>query len=113
MGIFNPEHYLCPDIQGLLPLKTFAKVNNFGFISDFTFPSLYNILSFTSNVFALLNGIKVAKYLSHVHGKPPKVGWFLKNLSKYNKISGYLGYAAAIVDGINVWNESGDIKKGL
>ena len=83
--------------------------NNFGSISDITFPSLYNTLGFASNVFSVLNGVKVAKYLTHIHGNPPKVGWFLDNLSKHGKISGYLGYAAAIVDGIYVYKNTNDL----
>jgi uncharacterized membrane protein YadS len=89
--------------------KDMGYVNNFGFISDFTFPSLYNILSFTSNVFAVFNGFKVVKYLSHVHGNPPKVGWLLNNLSKCGKMSDYLGYAAAAVDGVNVYFNTSDL----
>jgi hypothetical protein len=83
--------------------------NNLGNVSSITFPSLYDTLGFASNVFAALNGIKVAKYLTHIHGNPPKVGWFLDNLSKHGKISGYLGYAAAAVDGINVYMNTNDI----
>ena len=83
--------------------------NNLGSISYITFPSLYDTLGFASNVFAVLNGIEVAKYLTHIHGRPPKVGWFLDNLSKHGKISGYLGYAAAAVDGINVYMNTNDL----
>ena len=83
--------------------------NNLGNVSSITFPSLYDTLGFASNVFAALNGIKVAKYLTYIHGNPPKVGWFLDNLSKHGKISGYLGYAAAAVDGINVYMNTNDI----
>ena len=87
--------------------------SNLGSANYFTFPSLYDTLGFTSNIFAVFNGVNVAKYLTHVHGNPPKVGWFLNNLSKSGKISGYLGYAAAVVDGMNVWIETGDFAKGL
>ena len=87
--------------------------NNLGDISYITFPSLYDTLGFASNLFAALNGIKVAKYLTHVHGNPPKVRWFINNLYKTDKISQGFGYAAAIVDGINVWYETGDFAKGI
>ena len=84
-------------------------LDNLGNVSSITFPSLYDTLGFASNVFDALNGIKVAKYLTHIHGNPPKVGWFLDNVSKLGKISGYLGYAAAAVDGINVYMNTNDI----
>lgn len=71
------------------------------------------MLGLTSNIFSFINGLKVAKYLNHVHGNPPKVGWFLDKLSKHGKISGYIGYATAIVDGINIWKKIGDFAKGL
>ena len=61
----------------------------------------------------VLNGIKVEKYLTHVHGNIPKVGWFMKNLYKVDKIFQGFGYSAAIVDGINVWRETGDVAKGI
>ena len=87
--------------------------NNLGDVSHITFPSLYDTLGFVSNLFTIFNGIKVAKYLTHVHGNPPSVKWFLSNLYKTDKISQGFGYAAAIVDGINVWYETGDFAKGL
>ena len=84
--------------------------NNLSDNSYITFPSLYNTLGFASNVFAFLNGIKVAKYLSHVHGNPPSVKWFMSNLYKVDKISQGLGYVAAIIDGINVYMDTNDLE---
>ena len=66
--------------------------NNLGDIGYITFPSLYDTLGFALNLFAVINGIKVAKYLTHVHGNPPKVGWFMNNLYKVDKISRGFGY---------------------
>ena len=76
-------------------------------------PSLYGALCFASNAFAILNGIKVAEYLTHIHGNPPKVGWFLENLYKADTISFILGCASAVVDGFNVWNQTGDLVKAI
>ena len=87
--------------------------NNLDNVSSITFPSLYDTLGFASNVFAVLNGIKVAKYLTHIHGNPPSVKWFMSNLYKTDKISLGFGYIVAIVDGINVWRETGDVAKGI
>ena len=83
--------------------------NNLGDVSYISLPLLYDTLGFVSNLFDVFNGIRVAKYLTHIHGNPPKVGWYLDNLSKYGKISGYFGYAAAAVDGINVYINTNDL----
>ena len=82
---------------------------NLGDVSYISLPLLYDTLGFVSNLFDVFNGISVAKYLTHIHGNPPKVGWYLDNLSKYGKISGYFGYAAATVDGINVYINTNDL----
>ena len=76
-------------------------------------PSLYDALGHASNIFAVLNGVEAAKYLSHIHGNPPKVAWFLDNVSKFNKISNFIGYVAAFVDGFTVYNQTGDQGKAL
>lgn len=77
----------------------------------FEMPSLYETISFASNAFDMINGIKVAKYLTHVHGNAPSVNWFLDNLSKHGKIPRYLGYVSAIVDDLSVFHETGDLGK--
>ena len=76
--------------------------------SSFTPPTLYEILGHVSNFLALCNGLKAAEYLTHIHGNPPPVKWFLDNVSKIGKITEYLGWIAAAVDGINVYIETGD-----
>lgn len=75
-------------------------------------PSLYDTIGFASNFFAMLNGIKAAHYLKHISKITNNFDWFLNGFSKYNKISNYLGYMNAVVDGVNVWYLTGDFFKG-
>ena len=81
--------------------------------SSFTPPTLYEILGHVSNFLALCNGLKAAEYLTHIHGNPPPIKWFLDNVSKTGKIAGYLGWIAAAVDGINVYIETGDLTMAI
>lgn len=71
-------------------------------------PSLYDTIGFASNFFAMLNGIKAAHYLKHISKITNNFDWFLNGFSKYNKISNYLGYMNAVVDGVNVYNDTFD-----
>ena len=75
--------------------------------------SLYDALGFTSNVLAIINGLKVAQYLTHIHGNPPSVSWFIDNLYKVDKFSKFFGYVAALIDGIGVYRNTNDIGKAI
>ena len=74
---------------------------------------LYDSLGFASNVLSLINGFKVAKYLTHIHGNPPKIEWFLDNVSKLNSISDFIGVVASIIDGYGVYQQTGSSSKGV
>ena len=71
-------------------------------------PSLYEIMSATGDLISLVHGLKVAHYISQISGNPPETMWFFKNLGNLDKISNYLGYATAIVDGIYVYSNTKD-----
>ena len=74
---------------------------------------LYDSLGFASNVLSLINGFKVAEYLTHIHGNSPKIEWFLDNVSKLNSISGFIGVVASIIDGYGVYQQTGSSSKGV
>lgn len=58
--------------------------------------------------------IDAIRYLvNENNGHAPSSGWFLDNLSGLGKASVYIGWATYVIDGIDVWNQTGDFKAGL
>lgn len=68
----------------------------------FTISSLTNGLSSISNLLMLLDTFKVARYLSYIPGCPHKMDSFFDSLSKYAKMTKFIGYGLVIIDDITV-----------
>ena len=92
--------------------------NNYSFVNkqvSLELPSFYDALGFASNLFAVLNGIKVAKYLTYstMNINTLSVGTLLCKYSKLSSVADAFSTATAIIDGYNVYMDTGDLSQGL
>ena len=117
--VYQNSQPITMDITNCIPTRVSGTINShnnsyYWYFLDNTLstpsvPSLYNLLGNASNIFAVINGIKTAEYVKHIHGNPPHIGWFLDNVSKFNTVAGIFSVAAAVVDSFDVYYTIGDL----